>query len=390
MIRPLVTTNIVLRSGNAIINPIQGVDHMITALEFTQECIDWIELWSLDCRAYGGLNHAPGKRWLVRSGLQKACRRGQTEAAMRLALALQRIDPDYVWRALATIAVEDIGFGCPEAVTYASFGTLKNFREEVGADQLLAAVVVSMCAADKSRSACELSTAGDLANRPLIERMANLESPALWPHIKSRDMLTSYAALRAIRGYLPRGMPGLPRSMEDRDDAGVWLAEHLPRQHAMAAVASFDRPTDSMSIAYGPTTIFAQTEDLHLTADDIPESDEIGGFAAEAWDVHCREGKLALKAFHTSLAKVYPEMVTEIMPAKVTQALGALVFVVEGCLVDRRLTSPELSVLQHACDVALMEDAGVPREVPAESGRDRAKRSRQTERSESEPGRASF
>lgn len=151
----------------------------------------WIDTWALGLEYYDAATLPKDRKWLVRSALQKSIRRGQTEPALRLALALRRIDADYVWKALATIAVEDVGFGCPEAVTLSSFGTLKSFRDRLDADRLLSALVVGMCVAEKSRTCCELSTIGDLAHAACIEKMANLETLALWQHVRGRSLINA-------------------------------------------------------------------------------------------------------------------------------------------------------------------------------------------------------
>ena len=51
----------------------------------------------------------PTEKWIVRSAFQKAVRRGQVDRAVDLALTLHRIDSRYVWRAVLTVAIEDVG-----------------------------------------------------------------------------------------------------------------------------------------------------------------------------------------------------------------------------------------------------------------------------------------
>lgn len=59
-------------------------------------------------------------RWLLRSALQKAVRRGQTDTALWVGDQLRALEPDYFWSALAVIAVEDIGFGDPDLITFST------------------------------------------------------------------------------------------------------------------------------------------------------------------------------------------------------------------------------------------------------------------------------
>ena len=52
-----------------------------------------------------------GKRFLNSSALQKAIRRGDAAGAMRFAQQGCVLDQDYIFRRLATCAVEDVGLG---------------------------------------------------------------------------------------------------------------------------------------------------------------------------------------------------------------------------------------------------------------------------------------
>src|SRR5260221_1395547 len=55
----------------------------------------------------------PAVKWLLSSAVQKLIRRGRAEQAVKTALALHALDPDYLPRRLPIIAIEDSGFGNP-------------------------------------------------------------------------------------------------------------------------------------------------------------------------------------------------------------------------------------------------------------------------------------
>jgi replication-associated recombination protein RarA len=51
----------------------------------------------------------PCDRWVARSALQKAIRRGETEIALSALASLLNQDPATIWRHLGIIAIEDLG-----------------------------------------------------------------------------------------------------------------------------------------------------------------------------------------------------------------------------------------------------------------------------------------
>lgn len=55
------------------------------------------------------LDPLPADRWLARSALQKAVRRGEVVVALRAAAALHAQVGPAIWRALIIIALEDVG-----------------------------------------------------------------------------------------------------------------------------------------------------------------------------------------------------------------------------------------------------------------------------------------
>src|SRR5690606_1951563 len=90
------------------------------------------------------------------SALQKACRRGHTHLAVEYALKLHSIDPQYCWRRLAIIALEDVGFGdCLSAALALEACRSFGFRQKLGELRTVATVASSLADEVGSRSLCD-------------------------------------------------------------------------------------------------------------------------------------------------------------------------------------------------------------------------------------------
>ncbi|MEN9936713.1 MAG: hypothetical protein RLZZ387_3292 [Chloroflexota bacterium] len=98
----------------------------------------------------------------VISALQKEIRRGNTENAVLLAYEMVCTSPaleDYLWQRLLVIAVEDIGFGEPQApaLLHAMHQTLQTFDRALGERKLFAVHAVRyLCGCPKDRSSDEM------------------------------------------------------------------------------------------------------------------------------------------------------------------------------------------------------------------------------------------
>ena len=98
----------------------------------------------------------------VISALQKEIRRGNTENAVLLAYEMVCTSPaleDYLWQRLLVIAVEDIGFGEPQApaLLHAMHQTLQGCDRGMGERRLFAVHAVRyLCGCPKDRSSDEM------------------------------------------------------------------------------------------------------------------------------------------------------------------------------------------------------------------------------------------
>jgi hypothetical protein len=99
-----------------------------------------------------------------------------------------------------------------------------------------------------------------------------------------------------------------------------------------------------------------------IVPDQFPVEEYVKNVSSAAMDMHTADGKKALMAFHTSLSKRYP-IIEQIPKDAAVRALGAVVFVLEGGLVDRRVRSPFLDALKQLQDRELMKGYGVPETI---------------------------
>lgn len=96
-------------------------------------------------------------RSLHASALQKAIRRGELDEASEHAAALLELDPEYFWRRLRVIALEDVTLGNPEVVGIVlAVAGKRTLRRRYGEAILACTLVQALAAGEKDRTACDL------------------------------------------------------------------------------------------------------------------------------------------------------------------------------------------------------------------------------------------
>jgi hypothetical protein len=311
-------------------------------------------------------------RWLVRSAFQKAIRRGQVDAALRYGeYMFYHQDLTYPWSALATVIIEDVGFGDLDLVAYSTVTNLKGVRDYMEEELLFAAMIQRACQAEKSRSCCELDLGlamrcGDYDKKTqsypgvlgLSYKEAEARTEAHLIYELQQTVGTNIYHLEEdhVRARVLR-QKYRHRPVSDLIPALTMIRDSFPEAPATqrACMFSFERTVDTMNVALFPIMKW-----LSLAGADIvdvnekptwPESVEIVSVASEAFDMHERRGKMALKAFWKRLveANTHPWF-KEIGDSKAVRGVGALVFICEGGLVDRRLLNEDLLHLRFYQD----------------------------------------
>ena len=301
-------------------------------------------------------------KWLARSGLQKAIRRGNTQEALTCGANLSAADPDGAWRALATIIVEDVGIVDPDLLTYSTVVGLKTLRQKIDSPaRLFMGMTMRACGNEvKSRSACELSLGADkdpVMNWTALNKATDEELLALMAG-NSPEMM--YAATCIVRRRAPKTDGLMDKALQIMlDSLGVGST-------ARAAMMSFERPIDTMNHAVWPLLFHKFQATELVTHDVLPPCPKIGGVMAAAWDMHTLHGKRAIKAFHTSLVNQGDE-VMKALAAKsedVVKGIGSIVFIVEGGqLAPGRLWSDSLAALKQYQDKNFSAAWGCPPEL---------------------------
>lgn len=303
-------------------------------------------------------------KWIHRSALQKAIRRGQTERALFHASELHAIDPTYAFFSMAIIVVEDIGFGDIDLLSLSTATTMKGLRAKLSLSEreLLACMVCMACSAfPKTRVFCELSLGAEIEQYDLMKRWeVEAGNGELIDELVADDPVRSYLASITLRKRIKSDSEPMAAIIEHMAKACT-----LPDDVMLASLLSFERPVDRMHNAVWPVMrrLYTVDEDLEAEPDELPDSlDIVPGLASEALDMHTSIGKRAIKAFYTSASKVYPE-VREIDPTKAGKALGALVFIEEGGLVDQRAVTHQLKAWKAYQDTNFAAYYGVPMEL---------------------------
>lgn len=289
----------------------------------------------------------PAHRWRIRSSLQKSVRRGQTDRAVRMALALHRLDPRYVWRAVSTIAVEDVGIGAPETVFWVTAAKRAGFRKAVGELPLLIAMTRRMSEATKSRSAVELAFVTDTGEPEMFRLLGGMTTGELIDRFAGSDPYQAYAALSVLRGIVPKGCHIRPPDKRGVMATEEMLTDQMEPALARACRAALLHPLDEMSLGFVVAARLDRSDGERR--DWMPDTVVIDGYPAETYDQHERLGRQAIGQFIPLLAQNCPAL-ARLTPAKARSAVRDGVFVVEGQCLDRWVSGPDLDRLRDEAD----------------------------------------
>lgn len=286
-------------------------------------------------------------KWRIRSSFQKSCRRGQTDRAVEMGLRLHRLDPRYAWRAVLTVATEDLGIGAPDIVLWATAGQRVGFRKAVGELPLFIALIRRMAAATKSRSAIELAFVGDTGEPAIFRLFATMTTDELLDRFAGADPYEAYAAICVLRGIVPTGSriraPDRPGVMA----ACEMLSDQMDAASARAARSALLNPLDNMSMGFAVAARLDRADsEWH---DLIPDTLMIDGYPAETYDQHERLGRQAIGQFARLLSQGSPAL-ARLSLAKAKSAVADGLFVIEGQCLDRWRGGPDLDRLRNEAD----------------------------------------
>lgn len=309
-----------------------------------------------------------GMKWLSRSALQKAIRRGKLDESLRFASALYHIDRRYFWKSLATIAIEDVGVGNPEVVRKVFEVFVSSQVQKLFGENIACQLVTGMVESCKCRMACEISLGCDLSTKPEIWEVLlsqdddGIVASACQPVNRIEDLLMLYRELHVLMGY--KG--GRGKNAHAVSQVVAHHTDSLADQEEVAMIKLLmPLKIDSMCQAVLPMCLAhdsqLQKEECFVEDDEFPPVVLIGGIPSYALDMHTQVGKKSLAALHTSLGKDYPE-IKAIPREDCVKALGSVVFVLEGGQVSKRLTGRVYDRLKLFQDRSFMVGYGVPQD----------------------------
>lgn len=285
------------------------------------------------------------QKWINASALQKAIRRGQASRATRHALAGMRLDPKYVLRRLAVCALEDIGIGdlAGVAMTLAAIGAIKGrpINEASSWAQYLAE---RLARGPKSRLACDLlslvdyqASATERAGHLVYARPTELDRLLRLPDPTSQ-MLAScrFGGCRvAPAGTTPVGGKQARLTLMRR-----LVNARTPLLLCYISDRAAGRLREAMFASVLPIWGSLMLEpELSIAGREIGCSPDIGSFAAEAFDLHTRSGKVALRRFARECMPI-SQLVSHLPCGRAGKAVEYAVFIVEGGLLDREVSYP--------------------------------------------------
>jgi hypothetical protein len=288
-------------------------------------------------------------KWLASSAWQKSIRRGETATARRMVTGLYRLDPDYPWRRLPVIALEDIGAANPALVAKVMWVAGKAvWRREHGGDlKVLLWLTEQLAGSLKDRVACDLEvwTDVDPELKLLRAEISSMSRPALVETILADPALERrHLALRYLAGT--RAFPGL-NLVKDRNGSFqdvVEVARALDLTEDAIAISLWARNRGgsmALSLLLAMRMRGLATE-VATVADPIVALPMIGAYPSHAFDLHCQQGKRAIAYFGKACQPMRQWLLARDVPeSRITDTLMELLFRAETEMLDQRLVYGE-------------------------------------------------
>lgn len=309
--------------------------------------------------------------WVATSALQKAIRRGNQPAALAAASFLIAGHVDRLWRRLAVIALEDVGIGDLDTVREVLLAaSRKSWRAKWA---VVALLVLRLCAAPKSRDACELLVAADLHSRLQPQRTAFLD---LSLH-QLCDIVADPArdlAERTLAAWLVAGTKRFPAyslpAVEGSFLALLDVYRHIGVTEDVLEVALFGstRTQEGHPLSL-PLVWLTTSAGGSVTVEPTTPSASalIRGWPAEAYDMHNRLGRKAIELFAQRCTPIRQLMQRHLAPGHHADFVGTLVFRVEGENVDRRIVYPGSQAILRQAEAAHLTYSGFPATLVTEA-----------------------
>ena len=239
---------------------------------------------------------------IASSGLQKAIRRGDTDAALRSAARLLEDDPARFWRRFVVIVFEDIGIADVDLVgQVTAVSGQKRWRAAHGGEWFVAAnLVTRCCVVDKERTVDDVLHLVEFDDRLAEHRKCwgHADIDRLLEFLGHDDMSLCEKALAAWLGIgtarwrsavLVQRL-GFPNEVFDRfRDLGV-----KPKLVDVCQVG-LGKMLYVLPALLPLVWLAAQSKTLKVVPDDLPHSASIGDMPACVFDGYTYQGKRAIR-----------------------------------------------------------------------------------------------
>ena len=300
---------------------------------------------------------------LLSSSWQKAIRRGRRNEAIGSALALLQLDPDYVWRRMRGIALEEVSVADLELVAQVlAVAGKRVLQKKLGERRLLVNLTARLAAAPKCRTACDLlmwlpppaQSWTRITGEPLfnwralgLSDVAGLRHTAgLWKSIAAQSVRT------------PSGWRSVTRGDALTREAWLEAAEMPPLARFIVQRGS---STDTLNVLLVPVYQLAQggAQYVAVPASSPTSSEVIGALPAYSYCLFSAPGRAALRRFlvnHEGWRRHFREIgVTDSL-----RALGHLVFQLEGSYCAQVLQFPRAAEIKMLSEIETLARFGVP------------------------------
>jgi hypothetical protein len=319
-------------------------------------------------------NHLLQDAWVATSALQKSIRRGASKPAQEATSFLLVRNYERFWRRLVVIALEDIGIGDLDTVRRVLLAaTRKSWRAQNGGDwEVASQLVKALCAAPKSRDACELLVTADLHPNMKHQRTAFLDLSAN----QLADILVDVdcsLAERTLAAWLIAGTKRFPAyALPEKEGSFSELLEiyrHLGASDEVLEVARLGstRTQEGHPLTLPLVWLTATSSSISIEKAAFVEPRSIRGWPAEAYDMHTRLGKVAIAAFAKKSSTLTALMQQHLPLSSHVEFVGTLLFRLEGHVVDRRVSYNSIKGLLRDAEAAHITYSGFPENLATEA-----------------------
>lgn len=304
---------------------------------------------------------------LATSLWQKAIRRGDVDWALHAALCLYEHDPEYVWRRIRIIALEDISVADLDLVARVlAIAGKRVLRAKIGERSLLAYLTTTLALAKKCRTPCDLAS--------WLEPISEAEISV--PLLGSEKNALLEGGLEAILSSARLWRSVTPQSA--RIDGRWWAIGRNSRQRRnelldgisasplLRFVANRGGGAYALNTLCVPAAQLAAIRAVHRqpTAPPLCSEELVGGIPAYAYCMYSAPGRDALRRFVRSTN--WREARRWGVRKNLLQVLGNLVFYVEGGFCTEVLEVALGPEIERASERALLGRLGVRTEdVPS-------------------------